>query len=407
LEYLGFYLYLIFIVSWFLQLPTRIPVLGIIRFDLILIISILCIYIFFIDKQKIKGRNNPTYNRMLLMIGVILIVTPLAEWPGSAIQFGIPNFIKGIVFFFFTVWFLQSERKLKIFIIIFIACQIFRILEPLYLHITQGYWGSVASMANWQFMDRLSGAPADIINPNGLAFVILTVLPFLLNFYHENLRWRLTAIFAIPTALYALYLTGSRSGMVGFGVILFVMLIKSKRKALLMVAILTGSVLAFANMSGNFKDRYVSIVSSDSANAATAQGRLDGIWVDFKVALRKPFVGHGLGTSREANANFGNKYQISHTLYTEILQEIGFVGFFFFMFYLYSIFCNLSSQTNIKDNNYFSRFNQSLLMFAFMSIIFSIFSYGLSSYEWYLLGSLSILNKENIAKLKDPEFSIK
>ena len=59
------------------------------------------------------------------------------------------------------------------------ATQVWRVLEPLYMHLRSGYWGDFTSLGNWEYMDRLSGSPYDIINPNGLGFVIIMTLPLL------------------------------------------------------------------------------------------------------------------------------------------------------------------------------------------------------------------------------------
>lgn len=389
MERVGFFLYLIFIISWFLRLTARFPFLGELRFDLILAALIFFIYFIFSDKSNVKGLNNLCYKRLLLFIVVVILITPFAEWPGSAIKFGIPNLIKAIVFFFFTVWFVQTESRLKLFIGTFLFCQSFRVLEPLYLHLTQGYWGSFASMANWQYMYRLSGAPYDTVNPNGLAFVILTILPFLMYLIRENVFWKWFSIIFIPASLYALYLTGSRSGMLGLVVILFIYILQSKRKVTLMISFFFLGVIAFSNMEGNFKDRYLSIVSSEADNAATTQTRVQGIKDDFLVGFRKPLTGHGLGTSFEANSNYGSRAQVSHNIYSEIFQEIGIIGLCIFILFIVSIFKNLFSKQ--PGSLYEQRIKSSVMIFASMNIFFGIASYGLSSYEWYFIGALSVL----------------
>jgi hypothetical protein len=325
---------------------------------------------------------------MLLLIFVILAITPFAEWPGSAIKLGLPNYIKAIVFFFFTVWFVQTETRLRVLMAVFLACQSFRVLEPLYLHLTQGYWGSMASMANWEFMYRLSGSPYDVINPNGLAFVVLTILPFLLYLFHENLFWKIFAVTVIPPSLYTLYLTGSRSGMIGLIVILFVFVLQSKHKIAVLLPIAIVGLVVFANVGGNFRDRYMSIFV-ESANSATAQGRIDGVWSDFSVGLRKPFMGHGLGTSAEANANYGHEAKISHNLYAETFQEIGIVGLGIFLSLIYLMFKNLLDASGCAG--FLENLRYSLLVFASMNTFFGLASYGLSSYEWYFLAALSLV----------------
>ena len=167
----------VFVSSWFLHLGTRLPVLGLIRFDLILV-GVLSYLALSTGRGGTTGRTS-TDSLLRILIAYSVLTIPFVEWPGSVINTGISNFIKGIVFYYFTIAFVRTEKDLKKLVLVFVACQLWRILEPLYLHVTEGYWGSGASMANWEHLDRLSGAPSDVVNPNGLAFIICTVLPFL------------------------------------------------------------------------------------------------------------------------------------------------------------------------------------------------------------------------------------
>ncbi len=82
------------------------------------------------------------------------------------------------------------------------------------------------------------------------------------------------------------------------------------------------------------RDRYLSIFRSDVKGASTAHGRTDAVLADFKVAMRRPVFGHGLGTSVEANAHYRGYGQISHNLYTEVAQELGFVGLLVFLSFI-------------------------------------------------------------------------
>ncbi len=218
----AFKLYLLFTVSWFLHLTARLPILGVIRFDLILIGLIALLIV----TDKSGYESNPidstnTSKKLIILFAWIIISIPFAQWPGSVLRTGIPNLIKAVAFYYFTVSLLDSEKKLKTFITVFLVCQSFRIFEPMYLHITTGYWGSSTNMGEGEMMDRLAGAPSDIINGNGLAFVIVTVIPF----YHylcisSSNKLRLLYLTALPIFLYALVLTASRTGFLALIVIL-------------------------------------------------------------------------------------------------------------------------------------------------------------------------------------------
>ena len=252
---------------------------------------------------------------------------------------GLNNLLKAVVFYFFTVKFVRdTEEKLKMFMAVFLGCQIFRILEPLYLHVTAGYWGSVASMANWEFMNRLEGAPHDIVNPNGLAFIVVSVLPFIYYYARLNKKIFIISLCLIPAMIWALILTASRSGFVALLAVLGLIVLKTRYKLLMAVALVLCVFVSYPFLSANTKDRYFSIVSSDTKNAATSEGRIEGVKKSFQVALRKPIVGHGLGTSKEASWNFGQSTHLAHNLYAEVAQELGFVGLFIFILYIMSIF---------------------------------------------------------------------
>src|SRR5262249_35292679 len=150
-------------------------------------------------------RSRTAIDKWLLILLVYSILTvPFVEWPGSVIKVGLPNFIKAIVFYYFTIAFVKTERDLKLLIVVFLAGQVFRVLEPLYLNVTQGYFGSQASMAGGtESLDRLSGGPYDVVNPNGLAFIICTALS-LLYFLMSRSSWKLR-ILLLPIAALLLY----------------------------------------------------------------------------------------------------------------------------------------------------------------------------------------------------------
>ncbi len=393
---IGFRLYLLFTVSWFLHLTARFSFLGLLRFDLLLILVILATMVVGKKGEIQQSPSNDTSRALKILFVYVLVTLPFVQWPGSVLNAGIPNFIKAVVFYYFSIFFLTSEKKLKIFIAVFLSCQCIRVFEPVYLHLTQGYWGSFATMGGYEFMDRLAGAPSDIVNPNGLAFIILSTVPFL--YYFSFLSWghRILSLTVLPVLLYALALTGSRSGVIGLLAIMIGIVMKSRKKMVLLIAFVGVIALIYASLNADQKDRYLSIFDSDTKNAATASGRMQGTLADFEVALRKPFVGHGLGTSLEANANFAGIDIRAHNLWAEVAQELGFVGLIIFVYFVRSIIMNfLKSMKGLKEvkfeRSYLGYLVSSMQVWLLMNLIFSFASYGLSSYEWYLFAGLSVV----------------
>lgn len=391
---LGLKLYLLFMISWFLHLGSRVPFFGLIRFDFLLL-AVLAVLAFLTAIGQNQVGNRTEYLLRTLILYSILTI-PFVEWPGSVLWDGIPNLVKALAFYYFTICFIKTEKDLKLLIFTFVACQSWRILEPFYLHITEGYWGSTAWMADQTFLDRLAGGPFDVINPNGLAFVICTTIPFL--YFLRELSWKIWIAYAslTPIFIYALMLTGSRSGMIGIFIIFLGILVRSKRRILLGLSVMLVAILGFPFLSSDMQDRYLSIIGKGEKNAATAVGREEGVYSDLVVALRRPIFGHGLGTSLEANSHFGGAYLRSHNLYTEIAQELGLIGLVIFILFMKSIFSNFDQAKKILNQQhtiggFLPKAVDAMQVWLMMNFIFSFASYGLSGYVWYFFAGLSIV----------------
>ena len=280
--------------------------------------------------------------------------------------------------------------------LVFISCQVFRVIEPVWLHVTTGYWGS-ATYIGTGFSDRLAGSPYDDVNPNGLAFIIVFILP-LMHFATKNagLRWKLLYYLLIPLFIYAMILTQSRSGLIGLIVVTLGILRSIKWKIPVLVAITLGAVVIWGSLDQVHRERYLSIniFNRNVVGHETAEGRIEGWKWGFKVFLNRPLFGHGLGTSAEAGWNVVGHGQIAHNMYIEVLQELGIIGFAIFLLFIKRLF---ESLLMLKQRMAFDAHGTQFLIDlvtaleiqGVLLIIFSFASYGLSTCIWYLIAGLS------------------
>ena len=402
--------------SYFLHIPNRFPVLGAIRIDLI-IVFLLAVAIFS-QLDAVSGKFDNIINKSTtILLLYILISLPFVEWPGSVIRNNYPLFIKAIVFYFFTVSIVDTTPRLRNYILIIVFCQLFRIIEPLYLNMTTGYWGSSTFIGGGEFTDRLSGAPSDVVNPNGLALVIALTLAFIHYLFGKS-RLLIRAIYfaLVPLMMYALVLTMSRSGVIAVMIIFVNMFIKSNYKILLVIFSVLLAYGLWANMNDYQKDRYLSITGGGSeASNESFDGRRRGMLKDFQVGMHRPIFGHGLGTSREAIYNVRGGGQVSHILYAEVIIELGIIGFIIYMVFLKQIYTTLKNNRSMcndissrKNSDVIARTDPSILdslnyhfklldacsSCFWMLLIFSVAQYGLSEFHWYLIaGILSVQNR--------------
>jgi len=279
--------------------------------------------------------------------------------------------------------------------------------------VTQDYWGSAAHLEGSEFMDRLSGAPSDVINPNGLAFVICTVLPFFYFMAGISLKIIITVMVLIPPCLYALALTGSRSGIIGLLVVVLGIGLKAKNRVLFAVIIIVGLGVGFTFLNANLQDRYLSIVGKGEKNATTSEERIEGTTSQLLVMLQRPIFGYGLGTSAEANYHFTSTGPYighaipAHNLYLEIGQELGVFGLVIFLIFIKAIFSGFAQSRRVSKNldpeGVLLRLINAMEVWLIMNVVFSFASYGLSSYEWYLFGGFSVMLQRMAEVASEPQ----
>lgn len=398
----AFIFYCAFVVSYFVHLGARVPALGAMRIDILLCAASLATGMGAGKTGAGQAQGTFGLSRLMFILCFYIILSlPFVKWPGSVIGKGWDPFLKAILFYFLTIKTVNSEARLRAFVIVFLATQAFRVLEPLYLHLTTGYWGSFTNMGNYELMNRLSGAPFDIVNPNGLAFIILVVVTLAHHvFPRDSVKSWASYAALLGAMLYALSLTGSRSGMTVMGVFALLVVWQSKHRAAALVALGVIVSLLLVSMDDLERQRYLSIVDHSAKGGESAQGRIDGVMSDFLVGMQRPIFGHGLGTSLEANANATGEALPSHNLYTEVFQELGAVGLVIFVAFLTKIWKSCVEARRILSQTpgkFSARVANGCRDLAIVLVVFSLASYGLNEYQWYLLAGLAVVLR-NLAK---------
>jgi putative inorganic carbon (hco3(-)) transporter len=157
-----FIVYCFFLIDYFGRLSARIPAYGNLRPTIILVAIISLLLLTQLPKVRHALTEKPI-QIILLLIFYIFISLPLVEWPGSVVKNNLDDFIKAVVFLFFTAIIIDTDRRLKIFVTLFLGLQLVRILEPLTTYFLTGELGEGTHIGSGEFAPRLTGAPADVI----------------------------------------------------------------------------------------------------------------------------------------------------------------------------------------------------------------------------------------------------
>jgi hypothetical protein len=401
-----FVLYIYFIIDYFVRFSARIPAYG--KISPTVILFLLITISLFLQRDKFKEDfQDPLFKVVLALIIYIVLSTPLVEWPGSVIRTNWQPFVKAVSFFFFTALIIDSNKRLRIFLFVFIACQLVRVLEPLFLNLTTGYLGGSTYVGGGEFAGRLAGAPADVVNPNGLGFVIATLFPFLYYIvWFHNFKWKLFCLLSMPALFYAMILTMSRGAFITLSAGAVLAFIYSKHQLIFITFIICIALIGWNIMSPIQKERYLSLFSGNTMMSDTVEGRIDTIFSEFKLGFERPIVGHGLGTTSEAKYHRYGITQASHNFYGQLLIEIGIIGFIIFFVYVFNIYTKLkenttlfkSSNTSSKDFLLFQRLNVTFKVVFLMYAIYSLNYFGLSQYYWYMFGGFIFATNKLLRK---------
>jgi putative inorganic carbon (HCO3(-)) transporter len=398
-----FYVLLIHAAITIMTLGSRIPGLGIIRPTLLLVVVIWGWWFMAgIRTDLTSGVHDPWGKRLVIILVYSIVTLPFTMWPGSVLREGLPTFLRVASFLFFIIFLCTTWQRLRLFVFVWMGCEMFRVLQPLVMHLATGYWGDSTYLGDGEFMGRLAGAPGDIVNPNGLGFIVASVLPFLHYYGMSQRRWfmKLAYLGVLVALLYAVVLTASRSSVLAVMVDVLFIAWRSKHRVTVFSIIAVGMVIAFNLMSDDLVDRYVSLVSSNTKNAnnaKTAHGRMAAMVEDFELGLERPVFGFGLGTSKEANWNMKHDRYIAHNMYAEVLIELGLVGLGIFISFLAAIgrcmadCARFLARAPPSTEGYaFMQWLTSALRVWFpMAIVFFFAQYGLRESDWYIMGGVA------------------
>lgn len=394
---LAFACYVAYLVTYFLNLGSRWDWLGAMRPTVLLLV--LTALALLVQMDRLTGRlKSPPARAMLLLIAWVVVSLPFVQFPGSVIRGDWEPFTKAAMFFFFTVLIVDTRSRMIQTGVIILGCQLVRILEPLYLHVTSGYWGWQASLYGGQeMMNRLSGAPADTIGSNELGFVVAMVFPFLhyVSFGSKSWLLRIGYVVLAPLLVWVLVLTGSRSAAIAFAIVVLVMVFQSNRKGLAVALVGVALALVVPRLGDVLTDRYLSIAGKGEANSATAEGRYEAMKNDFRVGMHAPLFGHGIGTSAEARKHAIGHAQVSHNMYGETFIELGAIGFVLYLYFYWTVGRMIFEMRRRASRSLVQTMEglmgRALIACFLASLVFNLAQYGVSVPHWYLLAGLTVI----------------
>lgn len=292
-----------------------------------------------------------------------------------------PEYVLSICNTIFIVYFIADGLISEVGMIKFMTVPM--IISAIYLT----YWANSQYLSGFWY-GRLPG-PVDIFgngiykDENSFAMFFVTALPFL--FYwalsFRNIIVRLGIWAVIPLGWHAIFLTGSRGGLLGVGVTIVAISVRSKRKLLGLMLIL--AFLGIYQWQGGevLKDRMESM--QDYEQEGSAMGRLDAWNAAIRMVMDNPATGSGLGSFTVAFPYYSSKKpREAHNTFFQLIGESGLLAGFAYVFLVGGVLVGLWKNGN-RLRDHVETTNDRRLLFLLNEAVFVSF-FGLTVCAMFL-----------------------
>jgi len=369
------------------------PWLGSLHIERIYIIFLL----FAIALWRKKSFTSHIVNKtVILFLGVLTFSMFFAYHPKSAGPH-VWEYFKLVVLYYVLLLSVNDEEDLKFIVIAFIAIMgiyIGKSLWEFFVHGRHTYQMGVI---------RLIGIDESLGDPNSFAATIVYSFPFVYALWKEanKNKHKLVLILYFIMAVSALALTGSRSGALTFMFFLGLIWIKGKRKFFMVFGIIILLLFSWHFLPDTYKNR-LRTLQDDSINISateSADSRIQHWKWGFILYKSKPLFGWGPGSSPHITKDIiGHDESIQlHSLYAQILAELGTAGFISFMLIMISFY--KTHQNTLKLTLTFKDYNKMTNYISIASIntmwlmLFNgMGGHNLYRYTWFWVGALLVMS---------------
>ncbi|MCI5120817.1 MAG: polymerase [Candidatus Electrothrix sp. AUS4] len=335
-----------YVLIWYLQVGTRISVLGAIRIEFI--VASILIPLAFITHSKSKTRiQSPLLSAIVAYFLLLFIMTLFSYDFQLSWNVFFNRIIKFSFMAVFITCFVKSPKGMRFFIAAFmLACMKMG---------QEGLVGQITGGLVWQNQGvmRLHGATMMYRHPNSFSGMALGTVPFILYLYPVVNKWcKALLLVQLVFALNIILHTGSRTGYIGFFGILLIAFLRCQHKLKVILFLLVTIIPITNSIPEEYKARFQSIYTSSHAEDVTeANESLHGgdgskaARIEILADAVEIFITHPCGIGVSAFPSIRNdvfgRQQDTHNLYLEIATNVGVQGIIIIIIVLYRLFRTL------------------------------------------------------------------
>lgn len=338
---------------------------------------------------KFKIVDSPMNKWVYGLLALHFILAPFAFNSGYALDQGV-EYAKMVVLYLLMLAVVDDEKSLKVLVKVYAFSMMVYVMHSL--------WEYHNGRHDFKMgITRMLGVDSTFNDPNTFGASVVLSLPFVyaLMRSESNKLFRYCYYSYFIMALICIVLTGSRSSSMAlvFLLLLWAAIQKGKKKVLIFFGVVMAIALIWNGMPDDKRDRIRTLWNKDVGSGGahmSAEGRLIGWQVSWKMFKREPFTGVGAGGKNFIGYRMANNIDEpgqespteSHVLYGEILAELGMFGM--------AIFCGLVLTILKSTSSLMMRFNtlicnafSSRLCAAIIACLLLLLFLGLGGHNFY------------------------
>lgn len=416
----GFSLYLL---VWFLEFGKRVPLLGALRFEFILgaLLSMAAVI-------TIAGRIESNQSRLTKYIcGYFLFLLAhlsISQFVGVSWDAFVDWIVKFSCVTLFTYAFVRNPKTLRIFV---------AMLLLVFLKIgSEAFIGKITSSMVWenQGIMRLHGTVGSRFgHPNSLSGLAVSMLPFLYYLLPVvERKWRIVLCVLFVFAVNIIVFTGSRTGYLAAIALALFLWWRSAKKGRFLAALLLVAVVGLPLVPPQYESRFMSAFVGEEAEGHSKESRIELARDAWTLFLEYP-QGLGIYAFRHARLEMLGKEEYDpHTLYLQVLVDLGVLGAVVFAALLLALWRELRSTElalvttegrlrsaigpgappaeplvrHLRDVRFMIAVACAFQGYVFTRLVLGLFGHDLYEIYWWLAAgaSVAIVNMQPIAQAR-------
>jgi O-antigen ligase len=305
-----------------MPIPSSIPVMKLLAG---------CILIFWLINIVIHRKRNFVKAPQNILIAAFLVVLMASQRIYiQGILYVFSEFSKIVIIYFLLINLITSEKRLKATIWILILCTTYLAIQGILMS-----RGITIGSVNTRIEGRVisSGIFAD---PNDLAMTLVVGIPFIYHFFFLECLVIKRALLLVSGGLilYCILLTGSRGGMLGLAIVMY-LLLRNKTGTIIGVFLVLICLVGLLSVAPSST---VERINEASLSEGTGYDRIVHWYDGWRMFLSNPINGIGMNNYPEYARGY-----VAHNSFVHVAAETGIMGILIWIGLFYFSFKNTLS----------------------------------------------------------------